>query len=88
MDGKMLADRVRVLHRSWWEALWMELAAEENGLTAEGCWDSFEEEGDRLLAESGLDLGLLIKEFEEVGDPHDAPESKYQEIITKIAPIA
>ena len=83
MDGKILADRVHALHGSWWEALWMELAADENGLTAEGCWDSFEEEGKRLLAEAALDLGSLVEEFEVAGDPHGTPEEKYSEMARK-----
>jgi hypothetical protein len=83
MDDKVLAARVCALHGKWWEATWLAIAAEENGLTADGCWDSFEEDGDRLLSGAGLDLCLLLKAFDATGDPRDASEETYKEMVEK-----
>lgn len=83
-----LARKVGELHALWWENAWLEIAWREHGcepaslaLTIRDGQDRFNRAAKALEAD-GLDVGLLVAEFEAKGDP-EAAEAGYAAMAEK-----
>jgi len=80
MDRQIL-ERVRALHRVWWNTRWLESAANDIGFTTDGLWDTFNEEARCLYRETGIVPGLMIDGFETKDSPNGTSDEEYLEIV-------